>query len=157
MAASVKVLKIAIEEQRLVAQKLHDDYHQMKIRTLTYLGGGLATLTFLYTRKPDLFIPEETYGQIFYFAGLGMMILSISLLLQNLTPANWEIPTENTKLLELDEESEQEYLEYVKLRYVTCFTGNIRTYSVKQKILNTAFYPLVFGAIILVVLNLFGG
>jgi hypothetical protein len=151
------VLRIAIDEQRLVAQKLHEDYYQMKTRILTYLGGGLAVLTFLYSRADGTFIPDETYGKIFYFAGLGMMVMAISLLLYALTPAEWEVPTENVKLELLEGDNDLEYLAYVKLRYVACYKTNIRAYTTKQKLLNTSFFPLIFGAIILVVLNIFGG
>jgi len=85
------------------------------------------------------------------------MIGAISLLMTNLTGADWEVSTENKKLARLSEEDEAEYLEYVKERYIECYNTNVNTYTRKQNILNKAFFPLVFGAIILVVLNLFGG
>lgn len=160
MAASKEVLRIAIEEQRLVAHKMNDDYYHMKARILAYLGGGFAALIFLYSRydgKDAAFIPGEVYGKIFYFIALGLVLFAFSVLLYALTGSLWEVPTENVKLNSLSEVDEAKYLEYVKKRYVKCFKTNIRVYSSKQQMVNIAFYPLVFGVTMLVVINLFRG
>jgi len=164
MTVTKEVLRIAIEEQRLAAQKLDDAYNHMKSRVVTYLGGGLAAVLFLYSRQGTnahpadaLFIPTEIYGQIFYFLAVAIFIVSIGLLLLALTPGLWEMPTEQKELRSLAEKNELTYLKYVKNRYCECFETNIKTYNHKQRLLNTAFYPLIFSVIILVVLNLFGG
>lgn len=64
-----KILEIAIEEQRRVFDHLNAGYEQAKVKLLTFIGAGLALMTYLFS-SGNLFVPEELYGKIFYFTGL---------------------------------------------------------------------------------------
>jgi hypothetical protein len=152
---SEEVLETAITEQRRVYDWLSTGYDQAKIKVLTFFGGGLGVLTFLYS-SGDTFIPHELYGKVFYFIGLGLMIFGLSTLVTAVQRRHWEFPTETRDLKALQYETKRDYLEYIRDRYVACYELNVKAYDDKHKLLDIAFYPLVFGAIILVVLKIFG-
>lgn len=130
----------------------------VNIKTLTLAGAGLAVLTYLYG-SGDFFIPDEVYGKIFYAIGATLLVGAVSVLLYAVKPSGkWELPTETKQSLQgLSETDKRKYLEYVKDRYIYCYTENGRYYHSKQRLMNLSFYPLVFGAIILVVIKIFGG
>jgi hypothetical protein len=153
-----EVLEIAVEEQRRVYDWLAGSYQQLRVKIITFLGGGLAVLTYLYTDigPGRLFIPQEGYGKIFYFSGLALIVVSLAGLLIALKPTHWEFPIELKDLENIKEKDRREYLDYVNKRYLLCYNLNIVPYELKHKIFNGCFYPLVFGTIILVVLKIFG-
>jgi hypothetical protein len=153
-SASTEIMEVAVEEQRRVYDQLASGYEQAKIKALTFLGGGLAAMTFLYSGR-DLFIPDEIYGKIFYYVGLGLVIFAISTLFMSLKRQYWEFPTEYKDLKKLEYPNKKSYLEYVKQRYLECYEINRKAYEYKHKMLDTAFYPLVIGVTILIVLKLF--
>lgn len=147
---------MAIAEQRRVYDWMDKGYDQIRVKTLAFLGGGLAALTFLYSNG-DTFYPTVTYGKIFYLAGLGLTVVSLGIILAALKPKRWEFPTDKANLKKLNYNTEKQYLEYVRDRYLYCYKHNLKTYEAKQGMLDIAFLPLVFGVTILVVLKLFGG
>ena len=151
-----EVLEIAIAEQRRVYDHLCESYQHVKIKILTFLGGGLALLTFLYS-DGTTFIPPQVYGRIFYFIGLTLLVSALIMLFVAIRPTYWEVPTESVDLRKLDYDSPKDYLNYVKERYLICWDINRKAFQTKQKLLDFAFYPLIFGAIILVVLKIFKG
>jgi len=158
---SIEVLRIAIDEQRREHDELTSAFERLRFKILTLLGGGLALLTFLYSNpnpKNPLFLPSELYGKIFYFAGLVLIVGALSALLHATRPSGvWEVAPEADKLKRLSEDDQAKYLAYVSKRYLVCYKNNCKEYSTKHKFLNMSFYPLVFGAIILIVIKLFGG
>lgn len=154
---SIEVLRITIEEQRREYDLLNEAKHQVATKTLTLAGAGLALLTFLYS-SGDLFVPNELYGKVFYIVGAFLTIGAVCVLLYATKPSGrWELPPETSRLENLDDKDERKYLEYVKDRYLTCYNLNAKHYQTKQRLMNTSFYPLVFGAIILVTIKIFGG
>jgi len=154
---SIEVLRITVEEQRREYDILSDSKHRVANKTLTLTGAGLALLTFLYA-DGEIFIPTEIYGQIFYTVGALLNIGALATLLFATKPSGtWELPPEIDTLESLDEKDERKYLEYIKNRYITCYKSNAKHYQTKQRLMNMSFYPLVFGAIILIIIKLFGG
>jgi hypothetical protein len=152
---SPEVLKIAVDEQRRVDDWIAKNYDNVRNKILTLLGGGLASLTFLYSSR-QLFIPPEIYGKIFYFAGLSLIILGISTLIHALRPMHWEFTTEDKDLMNIHKvETVTEYLLYVRDKYMAAYKTNLHAYEYKQKLFNFSLYPLIFGVIILVVIKLF--
>lgn len=150
-----EILKLTIEEQRRVYDCVDSNYQQIKTRTIVFLGAGFAVMTFLYS-SGDIFFPEQLYGRIFYFVALGLVITGFCLLFVALQTAQWEFPTEKTRLSKLaDFRSRIAYLEYVKDRYLACYDRNIAICEKKHRLLSTSFYPLVIGATILVLLKIF--
>lgn len=150
-----EILMIAIQEQHRVYDWISVAYEQVRVKILTFLGGGLASLTFLYSGG-DLFIPKQVYGDIFYFAGLTMVLVALMVLVFSLKPLYWQFPTDSKDLTKIKKyRSKLEYLEYVKESYLECYTTNISAYNYKQKLFNISLYPLIFGVIILVVIKLF--
>lgn len=153
-----EVLMLAIDEQRRVYDMLATLWAQLRVKCFTFLGGGLTALTFLYAstnNKDQLFIPNETYGQILYFAALGVTIFGLVSLFLAIKPSHWEFPTEKHDLLKLHYATQRSYLEYTKDRYITCYDVNSKAYEYKQRLFNLGLYPLIFGVIILIVLKLF--
>jgi hypothetical protein len=150
-----EVLVLTIQEQRRVYDWLDENYNQLRVKSLTILGGGLGALVFLYS-SGNLFIPKSTADKIFYFSGLTMVIFAIGLLIASLRPQEWEFPTEKKDIACLEQfETEFEHLVYTRDRYQVCYDVNIAAYDYKQKLYNLSLYPLIFGTIILVVLKLF--
>lgn len=155
---SVPVLQATIAEQQRVYDELVESKRQVNIKTLTLGGAGLALFTYLYTGG-DLFIPDEIYGRILYVIGAVLALGAEGVLLFAIKPSGrWELPTESEhKLKNLSETSERDYLEYIKDRYIYCFKHNSKHYSKKQRLMNLSFFPLVFGAIILVAIKVLEG
>lgn len=150
------VIELAIDELRRIYDSLNHNYDQVKIKILTFLGGGFALLSFLYAGG-DLFIPNEPHGRIFYFAGLALILTAMVILFYALRPCTWYFPTEFKDLRKLDYKDKNSFLLYVKEEYLDSLIRNGESYELKQRLLNTATYQLIIGAIILVVLNQFGG
>ena len=156
------ILKVTIEEMRRTMDWLDTAYARHKTRTLAYLSGGLATLTFLYANG-DTFIPDNTQGKIFYFAGLGLLLTAIAILLAvQLRPNHWEFSIENRDIEAVKFPttkdflaSEENYLQYVKERYYVAYKMNLAVYEYCCKWQNRSFIPLLTGAIILAVLKVF--
>lgn len=152
---SDEILKLTIEELRRTLDWLDAAYSSVKTKTLTFIGGGLAVLTFLYA-SGDLFFPDEFYGRIFYVTGLGLMVSAIIMLFVSMWPRTWEFTIEGDDLDDMNFEDENHYLQYVKNNYMKAYRANSITYSKNHRILHMSFFPLVVGAIMLVVLKIFG-
>jgi len=150
-----EVLKLSIEELRRTSDWLSAGYNNVKTKTLTYLGGSLALLTYLYSGG-DLFFPDEMYGRIFYVMGLGSVLCAIVMLFLSMLPRRWEFSTDSDDLDDMNFDDVNHYLQYVKNNYMISYKRNIATYEKNHRVLSLSFFPLVIGAIILVVLKIFG-
>ena len=149
------ILELMISEIRRADDWVNDGYKRVKTKTLTFLGGSFALLTFLYADGVT-FIPKEVYGKIFYFAGLGLILGGMIALFVSLHPRRWEFSLESKDLPRLIKGSKLEYLEHVKDRYLFAYKANLKTHDKNAILLNRSFYPLILGATILVVLKIFG-
>lgn len=157
------MLIIAIEELRRTYDWVDGAFTRMRTKTLAFVGGGLAALTFLYA-DADTFIPKQTYGKIFYFIGLGLLLAGlITLLVVLLKPVSKEFSIEDKDIEAIHFPSpkdflasEEAYLLYVKERYFTAYKFNLGVYAYCCKWQTRAFLPLLTGAIILAVLKIFG-
>jgi hypothetical protein len=154
--AKKQLLTLAISELQRVNDNLNHNYDQARVKVLTFLGAGLATLTYLYG-SGDLFIPKEQYGIIFYCSGLGLTIAGLIVLFIALLPVTWYYATETSTLRKLKFSNEEDMLEYVKEEYIITIEANSKSYEKKQKMLTVGSYMLIIGAIILVILSKFGG
>lgn len=164
---SKEVLKIAVDEQRRFHDELTSSFRGMRAKTLYFIGATLALLTFLYAGassskgmhisvKERLFIPDELYGLIFYFTGLALVLYALAKLVHGAKPdAKWTVPFEQEDLLTLDETDERRFLENLKNEYVKTTIANLEIHTKKSVALKDAFYPLLVGAILLVVLRYF--
>lgn len=150
-----ETLKLTIEELRRTNDWISNSYDKVKTKTFTFLGGGFGLLIFLYS-SGDIFFPKEDYGRIFYVLGLALLIGSIVMLFVSLLPRIWEFSTDCDELEELNFEDHSHYLQYVKSNYIKQYRKNKHTYEKNQRIMSLAFYPLTLGAIIMVVLKIFG-
>lgn len=166
MSASVDVLRIAVSELKHSYDELSKHSSEIKIKILTFIGAGIALVTYLYgSNQPDnatalqiLFFPKELYGQMFYAAGSILFFGALMRLVFGAHPkGDWEVPTEISKLKNLSEDDEIKYLEYVKKRYIKSYKNNVNLYESRVKVLAQAFYPFLFGAIILLAIKLLGG
>lgn len=147
--------KLTIEEIRRTLDWLEKAYASVKNKTLTFMGGGLALLTFLYSGG-NLFFPHEFYGRVFYVTGLILVLGALVMLFFSMLPRRWEFTIDRKDIQDMNFQDYEHYLQYVVSNYLTAYEQNLTTYNKNHKVLNLSFYPLVFGAIILVVLKIFG-
>ncbi|MCA9325559.1 hypothetical protein KDA23_05875 [Candidatus Saccharibacteria bacterium] len=156
MATLKAVNQVAIDELRRSNAKLDKAVDQLRVKTLTFIAAGFALLTYLY-KDGNLFIPVELYGRIFYFVGLASILSALILFLLGLRPYPWMLTTEIKQLKKIPQRSENQYLEYVKGEYISCFEKNGATYEIKHRSFNLGFILLILGASILVVIKTFPG
>lgn len=167
MPASKEVLKVAVDEQRRFHDELTDSFKGLRTKILTFIGATLALLTFLYagaskdngaalSTQERLFIPHELYGLIFYFAGLACLLYALAKLVHGAKPdATWSVPLEQDDYIGLNEKDEVVFLTKLKDEYVKTTSSNLKVHSKKSAALKDSFYPLLIGAILLVVLRYF--
>ncbi len=147
-------LQLSIEELHRMYDEICENYTNTKNRILTFLAGSLGILAFLYGNG-DLFIPAQNYGKIFYWLGLALYIIAISLLMIAVRPVNWDIPTDFKEHKELKYKNAMEFKEYIRDEYITSISSDNNHVTVKNRLLTTAFVLLVIGGIVLVVLKNF--
>lgn len=150
------VLELALEELRNIYNRLDGSYDLARTKILTFLGAGLALLSYLYGGG-DLFIPDERYGKVLYFIGLGLVIASVTLLLHSVRPVQWAVPIETEMRKMLRTKQRIDMLELLVEEYVECMESNIPKYERKMVYLNSAFTQLLCGGIILLVIKSIGG
>lgn len=164
MAANLEVLRIAVEEQRRFHDELTSSYRSMRLRIITFIGAILALLAFLYSGSTDrnvntlrrLFIPDTQYGMIFYFLGLGFLLYALAKLVHGARPnGRWGVPIDLHSLESLDEKDTVKYLMKLKNEYIKVARDNMSEHAKKHEALRDSFYPLLIGAILLVVLKYF--
>lgn len=164
MAADKEALKLYVAGQ----QKFHDELTTAHIgvinRIVTYIGAVLAFLTFLYIGALDttksvaerLFIPDELYGKIFYVAGLFFILLALGRLIHGFRPnGTWSVGFRSSDINEIEEMDEEAYLIKLKNDNDEARKSNISQYEKAFGSLKAAFYPLLIGAIVLIVLRYF--
>lgn len=165
-ADDTKILEFSIEEQRRFHDELTSSYRSLQLKIISFIGAALALLAFLYSGATDtsaptaerLFIPAELYGVIFYFIGLGSLLFALAKLIHGARPNGvWTVPLDLEQLekLELNERSETQYLTYYKDEYVKATRANLKQHAKKHEAIRDSFYPLLIGAIVLIVLRYF--
>ena len=150
------VLELTLEEMRIIYGRLDLSNDTLKVRILTFLGAGLALLSYLYGGG-NLFIPQEQYGRVLYFIGLGLVISSISILLNCIRPSWWSVPIETRLTKILRHKNKLELLETLVEEYVESMSSNIIGYERKTKHMHSAFFQLLCGGILLLVIKSIGG
>lgn len=164
MATDKKTLGIYITEQRRFHDELTSSFNTARGRITTYIGVILAFLAFLYSGALDsdktatekLFIPPELYGQIFYSTGLFMLLYALGRLIHGSRPnGSWDVAFQSEDCGEIESVNEARYLVKLKNDYESARAKNITTYNKKYEAIKDSFYPLLLGAIILIVLRYF--
>lgn len=151
----IQVHEKSIEELRRMHEEVCDIYKNIRTKTITFLGGGLALLSFLYGGG-DLFIPKEIYGRIFYSVGFVFYMSSLFLLFLAAQPVLWRLPTKIKKHKEMKFSTYLEFLVYIKNEYTDALNINFAHNEKKQKYLNSATVLLASGAILLLIIKSFG-
>ncbi len=159
-----EILIIAIEELRRRYDKISHDYDTTRIKLITLLGGGLAFLSFMYSGKTpqgkaDIFFPPALADRIFYFIGLGLVLVAMGVLFWAILPRDWSLPLDAKRLNNLDDHytSKNKFLLYVKNEYLESLAFCMRQLAKLVRMLNASLVMLFIGAIILLVLKYFGG
>lgn len=151
-----ETLEISLEELRIIYSRLDNSMHTTRLRSLTFLGAALALLSYLYGGA-ELFIPQEPYGRVFYFLGLGLVIAAVSFLLHAVRPNPWAVPIE-TKLTKLGRyRTKVELLEEIVEQYIESMVANIGKYEKKCQLYSSGFGLLLCGGILLLVIKNIGG
>lgn len=162
--ADKEAVKHYIEEQRRYHDELTSANIAVRTKTVTYIGAALAFLAFIYSGALDaskttlerLFIPEELYGRIFYFFGLFLVLYALGKLAYSSRPnGSWTVAVDSKDVKAIEDMSEEDYLIKLKDNYENARQDNVRQYSAHWTALKDAFYPLLLGAIILIVLRYF--
>ncbi len=149
-------LELALEELRIIYGRLDESLATIKVRVLTFLGAALALLSYLYGSE-TLFIPAQNYGRVFYFLGLGLVVSAIGFLLRALKAMAWSVPIES-KLTKIRlHKKKHELLELLVEEYIECMIINLGRYETKVADLNSGFFQLLCGSILLLVIKSIGG
>jgi len=148
----IKLYKLSIEELRRMHDEIASAYNNVKIKIITFIGGGLALLNYLYSNG-ELFIPKETYGRIFYLLGLTFCITALLILFLATQPVEWRLPTESKN--HKNHNIYLKFLKYVRKEYVEAISINTSHLGKKQKRLNLASSLLIVGTVVLLVIKNF--
>jgi hypothetical protein len=165
---AISILLTALDEQRRFHDEVTNSFDNIKGKMVLYIGAMLAVLTFLYSGALDetksmrerLFIPVELYGMLFYFFGLACIIYALFILIRAMrTDTQWEVYTDTAErriIGGIDEKLEQrEYLQEMVDGYESATNKNLKAHGIKSVAIKNAFFPMIGGAIILVVLRFF--
>jgi hypothetical protein len=165
---SKEVLEIAVTEQRRFHDELTSSYRSLRLKIITFIGAVLTLLAFLYA-SPDsgpeakglsalerLFIPDSLYGKIFYAIGLGCLLYALARLVHGAKPnALWHVPFSSDDYKNLNEKDPEKFLQTLKNEYAKSIETNLVEHSKRSEAITESFYPLLVGAIILIVLRYF--
>lgn len=160
----IKTLKAYIEEQRRFHDELTRSYEMLRTKIVTQIGGTLALLAFLYAGALDttkttlerLFIPPELYGKIFYYLGLFFILYSLGKVIHGARPNGvWTVAYQSQDNKPVESMAHKDYLIKLKNDYDKARADNAVQYSKKYEAYKDAFYPLLAGAIIMIVLRYF--
>ncbi|HEV2402854.1 MAG TPA: hypothetical protein VGS08_01495 [Candidatus Saccharimonadales bacterium] len=164
MATDIKTIKLYIEEQRRYHDELTLANITARAKIITYTGAVLALLAFLYVGALDsrktvaqkLFIPQQLYGKLFYYFGLFAVLYALGKLIHGSRPSGiWTVAVESKDVSTVETMSEESYLIKLKNDYEVARKSNIQQYDRRQTALGDSFYPMLMGAIILIVLRYF--
>lgn len=160
-----EAVKLYIEEQRRYHDELTNSYLGKTRKIITYIGAIFALLAFLYagaldphkhTTKAKLFIPDQLYGQIFYAFGLFLLLYALGKLIHAARPAGaWTVAIQSKDVEAVESWTEEEYLVKLKNDYEDARKDNIELNDTKHDAIRESYYPMLLGAIILIVLRYF--
>jgi hypothetical protein len=164
VAVDKEALKHYVSEQHRFHDELTKANDAIKNKIVAYIGAIFAFLAFIYVGALDatktvperLFIPDELYGKIFYAAGLFFILLALGKLIHGSRPSGyWSVGFQSSDLENIEIMEEEEYLVKLKNDNDDARKENLRQYDKSYAALKDAFYPMLLGAIILVVLRYF--
>jgi hypothetical protein len=159
-----EALKTYIHEQQRFHDELTGSFHKIGTKIITYIGATLALLVFLYSGALDsakptldrLFIPDELYGKLFYFLGLFLVLYALTRLIHGSRPGgHWTVACNSSDLTTVESMTDTEYLVKLKNDYDEARIANAKEHTKKYEALRDAFYPLLLGATIMIVLRYF--
>lgn len=161
----IKVLEASIKMLEERYQLFNKLYEGAKSKTLTFLGAGFALLVYLYSNpsrdaKKLLglpFVPDETYGKLFYFLSLYLIITSMYSLFKCVQGVQWIYPGDDVILKKIEKkETQLSTLQYIRDEYMEACTANNGTYVKRLKVLNESLLKLTLGGIMIVLIKFFG-
>lgn len=164
MALDKETLRLYIHEQSRFHDELTSSSNGAKTKIATYIGTILALFAFLYAGALDptktvlqrLFIPDELYGKIFYAIGLFFLLFALGKLIHGARPNGfWSVGYQSSDLIDVESMSETDYLIKLKNNNDEARASNIDQYNKKFVALKDAFFPMLIGAIIMIVLRYF--
>lgn len=164
MVTDKESLKTYIEEQRRYHAELTSSYLGKTTKIITYIGAILALLAFLYSGALDstkptferLFIPAELYGKIFYAFGLFLLLYALGKLIHAARPAGqWTVAVQSKDVKAVESMTEEAYLLKLKDDYENARRDNIALNDTKHYAIRDSYYPMLIGAIVLIVLRYF--
>lgn len=150
----IQLLKLSIKELRRMYDKVWEIYSNVRIKIITFTGGGLAFLSYLYG-DGESFFPKEPYGRALYLIGLALFIWALSILLLATQPVRVRLPTESKK--HKNHNNYLKFLEYVRKEYVEAIGINLSYSEEKHKKSDLGASLLLIGAILLLVIKYFKG
>ncbi|HEY1644781.1 MAG TPA: hypothetical protein VGF75_00145 [Candidatus Saccharimonadales bacterium] len=163
-AERIKSLELAIEEQRRDYDVVKHLYSRAQTKIISFLTAGFVLLGFLYSNvssntslSAKLFIPKEPYGVIIYFISLAAYLSSLMMLLLALKPRSWSTAFDDEQEDIIMQQGYEEYLIYMKKRYLRCSRINTKSYNAKSGLLDMSLLPMLVGGIMLLILKTFGG
>jgi hypothetical protein len=159
------ILQVALDELRIVHEKISNVYDQLRIRILALLAGQVAIVTFLFSGDKDerIHLPLETSGKIFLAIGILCMILAFILFVYLIASTrDWPIPGDMNEIEQINNgndnryDSLEKFLLFLRKDYLEGNRECIKTIAKKATKFNLALYLLLAGVIILLVIK-YGG
>lgn len=164
MAAKKTATREFIRQQERFHDELTAEKNRIKTKNYTYIAAIFTFFAFIYSSalndsKPvqdRLFIPDELYGIIFYAAGLFFLMYALGKLIHGARPYGvWYVGYESEDAEAVETMSEDDYMVKLKNDNETAHERNIAQYNKHYIAVKDSFYPMVIGAIVLVVLRYF--
>jgi hypothetical protein len=152
-----EMIELQIGELKNIDRLVNYSYDRMKLKALTFLGAGLAVLSFLYAGSNAVGIPTDVANWMACIVGIGLIVTSLVLFIITIWPASWAYPTTLIELEKFHFGNKRELLKYIKKEYIETIRQNTAIYEGKQRLCNIGFFMLIIGATILIVLKHFGG
>lgn len=159
----IKCLELGLKEQRRDYDILHSLHEGIKVRNITFLAAALGILAYMYASTSDgslkhkLFIPDQSYGVVFYAAGALLLLGAVAGFMIALIKIHpWQTAYVNDQEDCVMKDYEK-YLAYMRNRYLKISSNNSQSYENRRRLLNNSFMAMLVGATVLLLIKTFGG
>jgi hypothetical protein len=145
--------KLELAELRRLYDRINIDYNTLRTRILTLLGGEVIAISFIF--GGDNFLPAQTYGKVFYFSGIGLLMLATAFLFLGSSPVTWLAPFELDEAKKMPEgyETPEKLHKFIKDEYIESIEHCMEKQAEKARYFTWALRTLFAGVIILLILK----
>lgn len=145
--------ELTLSELRRLYDRINADYNTLRGRIFTLLGGELIAVSFIF--GGENFLPHQVYGKVFYFIGIGLILLATAFLYMGSSPVLWSAPFELKEAKQMPEKynTSEELHKYVKEEYIESIEHCMGKHEEKVRHFTLALRLLFSGVIMLLILK----